>query len=293
MAPVDGAPDATIPVTSCTPGSCGPGQTCCLASAVAGSGGTFAFSGVCAEMGTCPGPFSVACTSPAGCADAGANGLCCASLTYPSNYSLAEFLPPTFDLSEFTSTLEASTFDASGFGLDISCQTTCAGPTQIQLCSSDGNCPSGYVCTGASGDAGAALEGVMGCVLRADAGSDASALEAGAPEAGALDAGGSDATADSASTDASADSSSDAASSVCTGAADCVAAGHPTYICCTNEDGGPASCEPPGSGNICNFQSHCASGVQLCTTNYECDSTCGDSGECSCATCNGRTCGSF
>src|ERR1700678_2644227 len=73
---VDGSSDSSALGVACTPGSCAQGQTCCLASALE-SDGAVAFSGVCAPVGTCPGAFSVACTAPAGCADAGAGGVCC------------------------------------------------------------------------------------------------------------------------------------------------------------------------------------------------------------------------
>jgi alpha-tubulin suppressor-like RCC1 family protein len=157
----DANTDSTVGAgVACTPGSCGGGQACCLTGAVAQSGGGVSLTGVCTAEGACTTNFSVGCTAPADCADAGAGAVCCASLTVPAGFDVSTYLPPAFDLSQFN----PATFDASGFGLSVSCQSSCSGATQIPLCTSGQDCPTGTTCYGLAAAAGASVEGAMGCV---------------------------------------------------------------------------------------------------------------------------------
>jgi hypothetical protein len=163
---VDAGLDSTLAGVACTPGSCAQGQTCCLNSATQ-SAGALSVAGVCTPEGSCPTGFSVGCTAPGSCADAGSDAVCCASLTLPVGFQLSSYLPPEFDLSQLNpATFDASGLDASGFGLDVSCQaaSSCAGVNQVPLCGSSAECTiSGTVCYG-TGAVSGALAGVMGCI---------------------------------------------------------------------------------------------------------------------------------
>ena len=147
---------------SCTPEgpSCGAGQTCCLDHAAAKGADGFAVSGFCAANEACSTGFSVGCgpTDPCGTGD-----VCCATLKLPAGLGASAYLPSNFDLGEL-SKAKVGGFDASGFGLSLECAKSCSGALKSPLCTSDKDCPTGDVCYGPPGAAGASLNGVKACV---------------------------------------------------------------------------------------------------------------------------------
>ncbi len=164
------APEAGVKeagtVTPCDPFRaelCPQGQTCC----------STGLRGVCTDVGACASPFQIGCVNTPTCH----SGVCCGSVE----------LPVGFDAS---APLDAS-FDASGFGLTLACESTCPAP-EFQVCLNSLECPSGQFCGGGPMGIGGKMSPLTAC-FPVDEGPDAGAPtpdsgDAGPGEGGAASA---------------------------------------------------------------------------------------------------------